>query len=368
MYNSDLEPRRLSVDHLYLDPNNPRFAKRKGVTPSAKFTDAAVQETAMSTIFPEGVPELARSILRNGFLPLDRIVVREIPEASGSFVVVEGNRRLCALRTLAAWIDGDEIDADDLSESYLTSLRDSIREIEVLVYTGTESDVAWILQGVRHLSGIKDWSPAQKAELVVKEIKERGLGFRAVGETLGMSAQQVGRYYRAHCALQQMKEHPDFGDRFDKQLFTLFDEAYSKRPIREWLEWSDNDEKFTEAANLEMFYSWITEDPAHEGQRRVHDPRQMRILSRLVQLGRDDLIHKVDEYQMTLEQADASINSEDHAVDWRDALTKAQAAINQIPLVAIEEPDGQLVEGLEGLVASLTHLLGILGSSASSSG
>ena len=47
-----------------------------------------------------GVTELQYSILRNGFLPLDRIVVRPISGSNGKYVVVEGTRRLAALRFL----------------------------------------------------------------------------------------------------------------------------------------------------------------------------------------------------------------------------------------------------------------------------
>lgn len=357
MYNSDLQERRIPIDRLYLDPNNPRFPDRRTKVKGRRIVQEDVQAKAYERITSYGIRELANSILRNGFLPLDRIVVAEIPENPGSYVVVEGNRRLAALRTVREQIHSGEVEADDLSEEYLTTLDESIAEIDCLVYTGSDTDIAWILQGIRHLSGIRDWSPAQKAELVVKEIDEGGLKYRAVGEMLGMTAQQVGKYYRAFKALEQMRNHPDFGDRYDKSLFTLFDEAYSKIALRTWLGWDDSRAEFTNEDQLRLFYSWITPDPDHHNQRRIHDPRQMRILNKLVgDPAHASLLQDVNDWAVTMEAADAKMSGDIRPVDWRDKIAQAEDALRHVPLLALEDTS-ELMGKLSDLAKTIQDLI-----------
>jgi len=166
MYVDQLEEQRISVENLFLDPNNPRFWTERTTkdVPDAKIPDDKVQTTTFSAINQHGVEELRDSILRNGFLPLDRIVVRPIAGHDGKYVVVEGNRRLAALKSLRQQIADDLISEENISADYLENLKESTDVLEVLVYTGTDTaDIAWRLQGIRHISGIRDWQPAQRA-------------------------------------------------------------------------------------------------------------------------------------------------------------------------------------------------------------
>ena len=126
--------------------------------------DGTHQERAFESIRKHGLVELKNSILRNGFLPLDRIVVRELDGIRGKYVVIEGNRRLAALKWLRSDIDEGLVAEEgiDPDSDYLEKLAESTKEIEVLVYLGDDkNDIAWILQGIRHIGGIRDWEPAQ---------------------------------------------------------------------------------------------------------------------------------------------------------------------------------------------------------------
>ncbi|MGW9351867.1 hypothetical protein [Nocardiopsis flavescens] len=357
MYEADLKQERLALESIYLDPNNPRFPEKRNTITGKRIIETNVQAKAEERIANFGVKDLANSIIRNGFLPLDRIVVREIKEHNSKYVVVEGNRRLAALRMVQQSIDDDEVEADDLSEEYLENLRESIREINCLVYTGSETDIAWILQGIRHLSGIRDWAPAEKAELIAKEINERGTKFRAIGESLGMTAQKVGKYYRAHCALEQLKNDPDYGDRYEGALFTLFDEALSKRRVKSWLNWDEQDKAFKDVDNLHRFYSWITKDPDYNDDRLIHDPRQMKILDKIVDSPDPSIIQQLDDRDITLEQAEAQAQGTAQDADWRTRLQEAETSIRRTPVYLLtEDPEG-LAEILQRIRKQVDDLL-----------
>ena len=44
----------------------------------------------------------------------------------------------------------------------------SILKIEVLEYTGSDKNIEWLLQGIRHINGIKEWGPLQQSKFVVE--------------------------------------------------------------------------------------------------------------------------------------------------------------------------------------------------------
>lgn len=359
MYAEDLEEKRIPLTSLYLDPNNPRFEDLRTKIPDKRIVEPEVQAKAYTRLKRRwGIRNLVDSILWNGFLPLDRIVVVPIRGKRGKYVVVEGNRRLAALKTITDDIRAGKVEGDGFTPDYLQSLAKSIRQITCLVYTGNDKDIAWILQGIRHLSGIWDWEPEQKAELVAKEIDERGLDFGAVGQMLGMSSIRVGKYYRAFKALQQMRSDPEFGEHADKRYFTLFDEAYSKTAIRAWLGWDEAKKAFTNAEHVSQFYSWITPnpDPDHKNVRRIHDPRNMSVLNRIISTGNFSLLQRLDDYEVTIDQAEFELKAGMAAGNWLNLLSQAKNAVERIPLVAlIGSP--QLAEQLRDLETTLHKLV-----------
>ena len=247
MYTNQLDEAELAFEQIFLDPNNPRFWAEKATreVPDKRITDEKVQATALTNIMSYGVRELRDSILRNGFLPLDRIVVRPIEENSDKYVIVEGNRRFAALIVLRQEIQDDTVDEDGIDEDYLEKLHNDTDKLDILIYTGGQThDISWLLQGIRHISGIRNWSPAQRARLVAEQVDEKGLGFRAAGQTFGLSAQAVGRLYRAYKALEQMRDDDEFSSKARNDYFTLFEEAIRNKDVRERMGWSNDNFKF----------------------------------------------------------------------------------------------------------------------------
>ena len=96
----------VAIENLYLDPNNPRFADLQDKfqsVPQDRVVEAGVQERALKRILDERfeVKQLKDSIRTIGFLTIDRLVVTPLPQ-DGTFVVIEGNRRLGAVKSLLA--------------------------------------------------------------------------------------------------------------------------------------------------------------------------------------------------------------------------------------------------------------------------
>ena len=359
MYNSELTTQKIKLVNLHLDPNNPRFTDPGPKVPDRRVPEEAVQTRTGTKIFREGVEELVGSILTNGFLPLDRIVVRELNGVPGEYIAVEGNRRLAALRTVDKRVTEADIDEADFSQERQEAVRASIQEIDCLVYTGGEtSDIAWILQGIRHISGIRDWTPAQRAELISKEIDDHGLLARQVGQMLGISTQAVNRLYRANRGLTQMLDDEEYGARAKKEYFTLFEEAHSKRKVRQWLGWDDVTQSYLNDDNLHAFYDWVSEDPSHEGKRRIHDPRQVASLDRIIGAQKTELLDQLGAWEITIDEAKGRLDqSSENATNWRDQVQRATAALQSIPAVAITSDGKDLQAALVALREAIDGLL-----------
>ncbi|MBA3920664.1 MAG: hypothetical protein H0X31_02725 [Nostocaceae cyanobacterium] len=349
MYNDELEPRSLSLEQLFLDPNNPRFSnERDKVISEIKIPEPKIQEKTQKRIEEFGVKEVRDSILRNGFLPMDRIVVRPINGHGEKYVAVEGNRRLAALKSLNRLIEAGEISEEGIDDEYIEKLKASTQTIEVLLYKGTTNDISWRLQGIRHISGIKEWSPAQQATLVARLVEE-GKNFTDVGQQFGLSGKAIGRLYRVHKSLSQMRSDDDYGEKSQNDQFTLFDEAYKHKAVRDWLQWDEDKHKYTNTSNLKQFYSWIVPNEDHEEkQRRIKDPRHIRYLAELIEKKRNDLLSAIDLHEMTIEEAWGNINAtpNENGYDWATEIDKANKAVYGLPFQVFQEQPEHLKEAL----------------------
>ena len=346
MYTDQLEEQTLPFEQVFLDPNNPRFWTEKSIReiPDDKVPDTRIQDRTLDTISQHGISELRDSMLRNGFLPLDRIVVRPLQQHADKYVIVEGNRRFAALTVLRQEIYDGTVNEEGFDTDYLDKLYENTNALNVLVYHGADMhDISWLLQGIRHISGIRPWLPAQRARLVSKQIDDNGLSFRAAGQMFGLSAQAVGRLYRAYKALEQMRQDDEFSGKAKNEYFTLFEESIRNRDVRDWMGWNNDTFAFENASTLSQFYSWICPDEDHENERRIHDPRQIKDLGVLIAGGHHTLLNQIDDYEETIPQARAKVDGIISKSAWKDKMQQARNIIADLPQqVMFEEPDAFL--------------------------
>lgn len=353
MYAQHLSEKTIDINHLHLDPNNPRFwsETRGRRTPDMRIADERVQMKTMSEIRKFGVQELRDSILRNGFLPLDRIVVRELEDAADQFVVVEGNRRLAALKSLRQEIEDGTVAEADLDDVYLDAIKKSTDNLDVLVYRGVDArDISWALQGIRHISGIRDWEPAQRARLVASKVDEDHLGFKEAGQMFGLSARAVGRLYRGFKALEQMREDEDYGNKTENEYFSLFDEAIKNNHVKVWLGWDDLERKFTRQDALKQFYSWIVPNEEDERERRrLDDPKEIKKLGDLLSGGHQTLLDAIDAHELDIDEAHRRAVGLEDSPDWQSRLDQATRLIGDIPQRHISDSPAEFLHALENV-------------------
>jgi hypothetical protein len=153
--------------------------------------------------------DLKNSIEANGWQPVDMIFVRKIED---HFVVLEGNRRLMALRALNA--------EGKLAEP-LKSAVDPLPVLEVVGKGDTEelrNQIAYLL-GVRHQSSLKRWGPFAQAHDIYGRYLSLGKmnddTFRwdadlaaKVGAALSVDVRKIQERLRVYRAMRQLHSVP----------------------------------------------------------------------------------------------------------------------------------------------------------------
>ena len=259
-----LTPIELHIENIYLDPNNPRFVDDNWKTIlDDKIDQENVQRDARDKMEKfHDVDKLRMNMEINGYLPIDRIIVR--PFNNGKYVVLEGNRRITAAKQILE-LHHKGIGVDD-------AVLKSLESIPCLEYTGSDNEAAWIFQGIRHITGISDWSAYNKAKLLTERFEEEGMKLTEVGKQFGLTAYGAGRWVRAYKAFRQAKDDSDYNSVIDeKEVYRYFQELFgpSNIPLRQWLEWKDF--RFENTSNLNEFLSWLYPKEDSEDETDIDD-------------------------------------------------------------------------------------------------
>ncbi|MGB8542426.1 MAG: ParB N-terminal domain-containing protein [Candidatus Acidiferrales bacterium] len=165
----------LHPDKLEFDPENPRF----GGLLSGK-----TQEELQTQIFgePYYASELVDSLVENGFIDYEPLVVRR---KGDSFIVIEGNRRLAAVRHIRANLGqypDRKSDLDSIPVLIFPDARDAQEESAMRIYLG-----------IRHLLGFREWPPVSKAVFLDRQTKNAG-GLDQIIKEVRITKQQARRF------------------------------------------------------------------------------------------------------------------------------------------------------------------------------
>ena len=144
----------VEVQNLLFDPHNPRLPSDVGTSEKEIFR-FLVDEI--------GVDDLLNSIASSGVIEGDPIIARPA-ELAGKFYVIEGNRRLAALKLLNGQKIGDgqaEPSVPNISASAAISVK------QVKIQTGWDDDQLEAYLGYKHVTATREWSPEAKARFVL---------------------------------------------------------------------------------------------------------------------------------------------------------------------------------------------------------
>jgi hypothetical protein len=187
------DPEMIAIDELFLDPINPRLM-------DADFS-IGDQDKILNRLWTEfNVAEIVDSIIAsNGFWKHEPLVA---VEERGKLIVIEGNRRLAAVKLL---LSGERQRAAGASgiPDISTELRDDLQRVPVILRTRRG---VWDFIGYKHVKGPQEWDSIAKAEYIARIHEQYKIPLDQIAKAIGDRNATVERLYRGLKVLRQAEQ------------------------------------------------------------------------------------------------------------------------------------------------------------------
>lgn len=186
---------QLAVTGLLLDPKNPR------IPDSGR--SLSQRDLLADLVANEKVYDLAKSIAENGYYPVEALI---IVEESKSKYVVEGNRRLAALKLLLSPESAPDKGAERRFRTLAGRTNPSVLRKVKVIKAPSREDAAPVIMGRHTRSQVESWSPLMQAKFY-HNLVGRGLKVKDISEQYGLQpseitdALQMYTMYNVACAI-----------------------------------------------------------------------------------------------------------------------------------------------------------------------
>jgi hypothetical protein len=243
----------IEVKKLLLDSKNPRLPDQISMESYDEILLYVAEEYDSLSI--------ARSISLYGYFPSEPLIA--IPKDNDCLIVVEGNRRLTALKLLLDSDLRDRLEVEFEDEWNLLSSSDLIPKEVPVIKVNNRKDVAPII-GYRHISGIEPWDPWAKSRFIASLLDENGVDFENVAEQVGESRNGVAANYRNYKVLKRAHDL-DVNTEEAESKFGVFERAMVSPGLREHIgapipsemQKETNVVKDEDAGNLQELFRWL---------------------------------------------------------------------------------------------------------------
>ena len=218
----------IAMDQIALDPKNPRLGR------SAHNKNLA-QDEIFNLMRDWSLEELATSFLESGFWAHEAVLcVKEEVHGDTRLVVIEGNRRVAALKRLKRTYDGDETSKKWLEIINGVAEPTALFAQVPLIRLDNRKEVDAFV-GFRHVTGIKEWAPPEKAQFIAKLIDENDLSYQDVMRKIGSKTPIVKRNYIAYSILIQMEETEGLDIKKIEDKFSVLFLSLARNDVCEFL-------------------------------------------------------------------------------------------------------------------------------------
>lgn len=241
---------------LHFDPDNPRFYRLN----DASSVDAIIEEM----LDDESVQDLMLSIGQKGYFEGEPLLVSR--HQDGRLIVVEGNRRLAAVKLLNGEISPPPRRKAGLAQIHAEVVETPPRTLPCLYYENRRDVLRYL--GYRHITGIKEWDSLSKAKYLF-ELKEefyknqdQATQLKSLAKDIGSRADYVGQLLTA-LSLYTKAEDSKFFDLPIAQKdveFSYITTAIGYTKIASWLglqSKSDIEAKDVDDKNLKRAFAWM---------------------------------------------------------------------------------------------------------------
>jgi hypothetical protein len=222
----------IELDQLLLDIKNPRIHQT--------ISDDIRQIELAKFIFDNfGINDLIESIRKNGYFPVEPMVVIPANNGKGNYIVVEGNRRLTTIKILCEEEYRNAAISVGRRDDYIAdkALVEKLKTIPVVKAASRDSVTAYL--GVRHLGGVVRWEPLAQSKYVYSQVllEKTASGVKVINaiekfisETNNKKADVYNHFYK-YCIynyMQRLIEENKIPNTSLDNKFSLLEVAFGK--------------------------------------------------------------------------------------------------------------------------------------------
>lgn len=260
----------IDISKLKFDPENPRLpSKYNGMKDEMEIIDYMLRYG--------NIVELMKSIGETGYSDAEPLLVTKNNE--GTYIVIEGNRRLAALKLLNN-PDLAKVKKKSIIE-VLNEVKATPKEVPVIVYQERDDVLDYL--GYRHITGVKDWGSLEKARYL-KQLYERHIGqnskdiYRILAKMIGSRSDYVEKLICALFLYDEANDEAYYGSKINEEdiSFSFLTTALGYSAIIDYIELtkelSYNKEKF------EDIFTWLF----NEDKKVISDSRQIKELAKVL--------------------------------------------------------------------------------------
>jgi len=285
------------LEDLLLDPNNPRFITSLDISKKVPDDQIKGKQKGLLSRFDESgkseffsIKDLMDSFLKVGYVPIDKIVVNKLKNKK--FVVLEGNRRISALKILRTKHDNGKI----VLEDELLDDMEKISAMELQTQGLDEDEVNHrisVLLGIRHHGSLLEWDALPKAYSIFKTYKSITSQsefevipnkFNDVAAVLGITKTDVKKGLISYVVFTQLKA---VVDGVKDRHFSLIQAAVTNQKLvrNNFISLTDKTFELNDDSihNLEAVCQFDVRDKLSTEQKILSDPKTVNVLGRLVE-------------------------------------------------------------------------------------
>lgn len=250
------EGRYVSVDDLLLDGRNPRFPVESETSDQ--------QQIALQLANKYDALEIARSIAQSGFHAAEPPAV--LDNRDGTFTVLEGNRRVTALKGLLdPGLSSRFADHAQWASVAAEGQRSGLvpRVIPVIVYEDRVAATPLLIG--RHIKGPKKWEPLQR-DRYIHDLVKQGYSFRQTAEMMYASTGEIKAAYRNYRLLTEDVPRLGLHVSEEKAKYSVLGIIWENNALRRYARVAEKSEVTVDGSSIA---SGVSDDEARESLSEV---------------------------------------------------------------------------------------------------
>jgi hypothetical protein len=318
----------IDADSLEFDTRNPRLVE-------FGFTKKTPQKEIIETLWEEmAIDEIIMSIKASGFFKNEPLIaVKE----DNKFVVIEGNRRLTAVKAIRHPSTFNDKRLSALVAGVTKKIKDQLEKLPVILINSRKD--AWRYIGFKHVNGPVKWGSYAKAQYIAQVHNDFKVSLAEISSQIGDTHLTVQKMYQGLMVIEQAENKTNFNRNdittprlFFSHLYTglQLDGFKQFLGLKEFSEENKSPVPEKNLKNLEQLMFWLFGSKKLKQKQLIKSQNpDLRLLSDTLQ--KKDaiaILSSTNDLQLAYEASqDSSEVLYQKLIDARVALQKAQSLI-----------------------------------------